>query len=250
MRILEATADTWIKRDTSQASTLPAKSKVAVKKGQKIPVNWIQQAGIHWLVELPKPVNGFFNWYVFQPHFKIVEQPPAPGSSSGGINPAGLKLIQSFEGLHRLRSDGKVEAYWDDLGQVWTIGWGTVAGVTRGMVITPQQADELKKQDLKRFEAAVRDLITVSINANQFSALVSFAYNAGIGALASSSTRRFLNQGDYRTAADRLLLWNKSGVPLRPVLGLARRRHAERAMFLGEDWERFIRPGWENLVQI
>jgi GH24 family phage-related lysozyme (muramidase) len=252
MRTLEAIANTWIKRDTLQAEALPDDQKFLVKAGDKLQANWIRQTGTHLLAELGTPINGFYNWYLFKPHFKLSEQAESgivetPGDS---ISEEGIALVKSFEGLHELLPDGKVKAYWDDLGGVWTIGWGTVNGVHRDMIITAEEADALKRRDLKRFEKAVNTMIDVPLNSKQFSALVSFAYNAGESSLFQSSLRRLLNAGDYRNAADRFLLWNKSGEPLRPVLGLARRRHAERALFLGEDWRQFTRPGWERLVRI
>ena len=68
------------------------------------------------------------------------------------------------------------------------------AGVRPGMRITAAEAESLLKRDLARFERAVSDLVTVPLTSDQFSALVSFTYNVGEGALASSTLLRLLNQ--------------------------------------------------------
>jgi GH24 family phage-related lysozyme (muramidase) len=139
-------------------------------------------------------------------------------------------LIQSFEGL-RLR------AYQDSVG-VWTIGYGTTAGVRPGMVITEEQALEFLRRDVDQFEAAVADLVTVLLTADQFSALVSFVYNLGAGSLRQSTLLKLLNQGNVHGAAEEFLRWNKAGGQV--LAGLTRRRNAERALFLSQDFTAFL----------
>lgn len=161
--------------------------------------------------------------------------PPAPpvaqpSFSSKGTNANGIRLIKSFEGL-RLR------AYQDAVG-VWTIGYGTTRNVQPGQVITEAEAERLLTQDVERFERDVNAAVTVPLNDNQFSALVSFAYNVGSEALRSSTLLRLLNAGDYQGAADQLPRWNQAGG--RVLAGLTRRRNAERALFLGQDFTRFL----------
>jgi GH24 family phage-related lysozyme (muramidase) len=153
------------------------------------------------------------------------------GSSSGKTSQDGVSLIKSFEGL-------QLTAYRDPVG-VLTIGYGTTKGVSPGMKITQSQAEAFLKQDLSQFEQAVKDNVKVSLNSDQFDALVSFTYNVGEGALASSTLLRLLNQGDYQGAADQFSRWNKGdgGVEL---AGLTRRRKAERALFLGQDYTAFL----------
>ncbi|HEY9643946.1 MAG TPA: glycoside hydrolase family protein [Coleofasciculaceae cyanobacterium] len=161
--------------------------------------------------------------------------PPRPaggsGSSNGKISQKGVDLVKSFEGGPYL------DAYRDPVG-VWTIGYGTTDGVKAGMRITKAQAEQYLQEDLTQFEKAVKDNVRVPLNTDQFSALVSFTYNVGEGALASSTLLRLLNQGDYQGAADQFLRWNKGGGQELP--GLTRRRNAERAMFLGQDYTAFL----------
>ena len=79
------------------------------------------------------------------------------------INDAGLKLIESFEGL-------RLDAYTDVAG-IWTIGYGHIRGVGPGMTITQDQATAFLRQDLGQAEASV-DAATSSVETddNQFAA--------------------------------------------------------------------------------
>ena len=93
------------------------------------------------------------------------------------------------------------------------------------------EIDALLAEDLHRFEAGVLRLCPASIdNDRHFAALVSFAFNVGLGNLQASTLRMKYNRGDFEGAADEFLKWRKSnGVVL---AGLERRRKAERYLFL------------------
>ncbi|MEM9168622.1 MAG: lysozyme [Pseudomonadota bacterium] len=140
---------------------------------------------------------------------------------------SGIALLKEFEGL-------ELEAY-QDIAGIWTIGYGhTGPDVKPGMRISEREAEALLRRDLRSREDAVSSLTSVSLNQNEFDALVSFVYNVGIGAYRGSTARKRLNRGNREGAADALTWWNKATVDgvLRPVLGLTRRRAAERALFL------------------
>lgn len=136
----------------------------------------------------------------------------------------GVKLITSFEGC-------STQAYWDKYGKVWTIGYGhTGPDVFKGQIISQQQAENLLKNDLKKFETYVnnKSYVPHQLNQNQFDALVSFTYNCGPGNLKKLVANRTLPE-----IANEILSYNKSkGKYLR---GLARRREAERKLFLSGD---------------
>ena len=139
----------------------------------------------------------------------------------------GIELLKRFEGL-------ELEAY-QDIAGIWTIGYGhTGPDVKPGMRISEREAEELLRRDLRPREQAVDNLTSVPLNQNEFDALVSFVYNVGVEAYRGSTARRRLNKGDREGAAEALTWWNKAtvGGVLRPVLGLTRRRAAERALFL------------------
>lgn len=139
------------------------------------------------------------------------------------LNEAGLSLIKQFEGL-------KLEAYQDVVG-IWTIGYGhTGPDVAKGMVITTADAEILLAKDIEKFEIGVRKLVSNACTSNQFSALVCFSFNVGLGALGKSTLLKKLVAGDISGAADEFLKWNKAGG--KEVAGLTRRRVAERQLFL------------------
>lgn len=142
------------------------------------------------------------------------------------ISDKGKIFIQNFEGL-------RLEAYQCSAG-VWTIGYGHTFGVQKGMKITKQQADDFFLKDVENFENMVKTLVRVPLCQGQFDALVSFAYNCGIGNLKSSTLLQLLNKGDYKGAAEQFLVWNKitKNGKLIPCEGLTNRRKAEREMFL------------------
>ena len=131
-------------------------------------------------------------------------------------NSKGIELIKSFEGCSLVAY--KCPA------NVWTIGYGHTQGVTEGMSISQKQADELLKEDLAKYEKYVEDT-KLELNENQFSALVSFAYNCGNGNLKKLIANRTLPE-----IAEAILLYRKAnGVVLN---GLVRRRKAERELYL------------------
>lgn len=136
----------------------------------------------------------------------------------------GRKFIESWEGLF-------LHTYNDGVG-VATIGYGhtTAAGppqVHYGMTITEAQADEILAADLASVEADVNRLVRVSLNQNQFDALVSFHFNTG--ALARSNVLKSINSQRFLEVPHDLSLWVHGGGHV--MLGLVRRRAAEARLF-------------------
>ena len=138
------------------------------------------------------------------------------------INKEGLELIKQFEGC-------KLKAYVCPAG-ILTVGYGSTGShVKPGMVITQEQAEELLRSDLRRFEDFVANRCAPATD-NQFSALVSFCFNVGQEALRTSTLRRLHLEGKYEAAADQFARWNKASGRVLP--GLVRRREAERALYV------------------
>jgi len=134
-----------------------------------------------------------------------------------------LTIIKSFEGL-------RLKAY-QDIGGRWTIGYGSTGpGIEPGVTWTEIEALQRLQQDVQTFIQGVMNLIKVPISDNQLAALTSFAYNLGLPDLKRSGLLRLLNQGKYREASDQFLLWDKVGSYTSD--GLAKRRRAERTLFL------------------
>ena len=140
-------------------------------------------------------------------------------------SPKGIALIKEFEGL-------RLKAY-KCPGGVWTIGYGHTAGVKPGMVITESQAEEFLKEDLLVFEKAVNNQ-NLSINQNQFDALVSLVYNIGIGNFKKSTLllKVRIDPGD-NSIMDEFLRWVYSKGRVLP--GLQRRRLAEVKLYFSNE---------------
>ena len=134
----------------------------------------------------------------------------------------GIALIKEYEGL-------RLGAYLCSAG-VLTIGYGHTGGVKEGDLITEQKAEQLLQDDLKKFENGVLRLVRVPLAQNQFDALVSFAFNLGVGNLGKSTLLKMLNDRDYKGAAGQFIRWNKAAG--KELAGLTRRRLAESALFL------------------
>ena len=132
-----------------------------------------------------------------------------------------IDLVKEFEGC-------KLDAYQDVVG-VWTIGYGHIEGVKQGDTISQQEADIILMSDLHDKAEEVSKLIHYDVTQNQFDALVSFAYNLGVGNLASSTLLKMINAGSADAAADQFLRWDKAGGV--EVEGLERRRKAEMELY-------------------
>jgi lysozyme len=97
--------------------------------------------------------------------------------------------------------------------------------------ISIEEAEDLLRKDLVKFEDYVNKQAPL-LNSNQFSAVVSFAFNLGCGNLGSSTLLKKLKEGDFDGASDEFGKWvyaNKKKLP-----GLVRRREEERKLFLKE----------------
>lgn len=155
------------------------------------------------------------------------------------VSQRGIDLIKHFESCLKAIGDGRFAAY-PDPAHGWdipTIGWGTIGyedgkRVSRGDVITQSRADELLAWEVGEKAESVNRLVTVDLNSDQFAALVSFAYNLGVGNLASSTLLKMLNRGDYIGASNEFLKWTRGNGKI--MAGLVRRRQSERNLFLGK----------------
>jgi len=137
------------------------------------------------------------------------------------VNQDGINLIKEFEGL-------RLTPYLCP-SRIWTIGYGHTRTVYDGMRITKEQAELLLQEDLRLFERAVARLVTAPLNDNQFSALVCFAFNVGVGNLESSTLLRLLNRGWYEQVPAQLMRWDHANGEV--MGGLARRRATEAQLW-------------------
>lgn len=139
-------------------------------------------------------------------------------------SPAGLALIQQFEGF-------SPTPYLCPAG-FWTIGYGHLireAELGRLMRVNEAEARTLLVRDVQVAEGAVGRFIAVALRPNQFDALMSFTFNLGAGALQRSRLRRVINRGEHEAVPAELMRWVWAGG--KKQLGLVRRRSAEAALY-------------------
>ena len=91
-----------------------------------------------------------------------------------------------------------LEAY-EDCAGVPTIGYGHTKNVQMGDRISKYWAKELLKDDVREVEQQVQEL-NVAQTQGQFDALVSFAFNLGIGRLKSSTLLKVIREGGSKNA--------------------------------------------------
>lgn len=143
------------------------------------------------------------------------------------VSPNGVGFIKQFEGL-------ELVSYQCQAG-VWTIGYGTTGPeIGPRMRVTKEEADRMFEDDLSVFEHGVNNYLKVKVNQNEFDALVSFAYNVGLGAFGSSTLLRLLNDNCAKQiVASEFLRWVKVQDG-KISEGLKIRREKEKQLFLSK----------------
>ena len=140
-------------------------------------------------------------------------------------NDKGVELIKQLEGF-------KSEPYVCSGGYL-TIGYGhKLLPSDRFNKITEARAGIILRKDLLRAERSVLKCIDNTLSDDQFSALVSFAFNVGGAALQRSSLRQKINYGLYKEAAKEFTKWVYAGG--KKITGLIRRRKIEQQLFMSD----------------
>jgi lysozyme len=139
------------------------------------------------------------------------------------LSASALVGIAGWEGF-------KGNAYQDIVG-IWTIGFGTTAGVKKGQTIDPVKALQRKLDDVKKFEGALKQCVKVPLHQHEYDAYLSLAYNIGPTAFCNSTLVRRLNEEKYDLACREILRWDKAGG--KAVRGLTLRREAEYRQCMG-----------------
>ena len=160
-------------------------------------------------------------WFTIEKLLQMIK------GSNMKISEEGKALIKKFEGC-------KLEAYLCPA-ERWTIAYGRIKNVKEGDTCTQEQAEAWLEEELIEYEDYVKKLVTVSLEQNQFDALVCWTYNLGPTNLNDSTMLKLLNAGDYHTVPNQMKRWNKSNGEV--LEGLVRRREAEALLFEGEAWE-------------
>jgi len=155
------------------------------------------------------------------------------------LDPKVIKLIAHHEGI-RLKP-------YQCPALIWTVGVGHVIDQSHIRVplaerkalpipngwdrtLSMGEVDEMLTTDLQSFESGVRRLCPNGLTPGRLGALTSFAFNVGLGNLQRSTIRIKHNRGEYESAADEFLKWNKAGG--KELKGLTNRRKDERALYL------------------
>ena len=133
--------------------------------------------------------------------------------------------------------------------KLWTIGVGHVLYPEQGKmpidqrdkfalkpedsrVFSKEEVDKILEKDLQRFVAGVLRYCPDHLNENRLGALVSFAFNVGLGTLQRSTLRQKHNRGDFEGVKQEFLKFTKGGGKVLP--GLVKRRNDEIALYFAE----------------
>ena len=144
------------------------------------------------------------------------------------LSKAGFKLLKKLEGC-------RLQAY-KDSGGVLTIGYGhtNAAGspyIFDDMCITQEQAEDILRRDVVKYENVVNSCVDVRLTQWQFDALVIFCYNVGISNFSSSKLVEVLNDRNFHAVPSQLRRWVHVNGKVNQ--GLVNRRNAEINMWLG-----------------
>lgn len=144
------------------------------------------------------------------------------------LNENGYNLICEFEGL-------KLKPYLCSA-KIPTIGYGNTYYPNGKRVtllddtITKEYAFEIFKTIADKFAKRVDDMVTSEITQNQFNALVSFAYNVGTGAFATSTLLKKVNNNPNDvTIKNEFLKWVRANKKV--IQGLVNRRNKEALIY-------------------
>jgi lysozyme len=143
---------------------------------------------------------------------------------------------EEWQGTEGRLPDGRFKATWDSIGGCWNIGPGLTQGITKTTVMTRNQIAEAFAKELVSFEEGVHKAVKVQVSNNEFTVLVSFAYNVGLGNFRSSTLLRVLNAGHSDQVPAQLKRWvhgHATGTTIIP--GLVNRRNAEIKLWMTPD---------------
>lgn len=134
-------------------------------------------------------------------------------------------VVMMFEGTAN-------ETYLDAVG-IPTICYGHTATAEPGMTATDAECAQLLQTDMRMALSGIAACVDGELQPNQWAALTSWTYNVGPGAACRSTLVRQINAGaPAEVWCEQLRRWTYAGG--RQLVGLVRRREAERALCLGE----------------
>lgn len=144
------------------------------------------------------------------------------------VSERGIRLIKHHEGIRN-------RPYRCAAG-LWTVGVGHLIGDGKSLpeswnrTFSKEEIDGILKRDLKRFEHGILKMLpNVPLRQHEFDALVSFAFNLGLGSFQRSTIRQALLRGNKKAAMESLIKYCRAGGKI--LKGLQIRRLDEKALF-------------------
>lgn len=155
------------------------------------------------------------------------------------ISARGIQLIKHWEGVRyrpyicsaRLHTIGVGHVLYPDQGRLPLDQRDTYPlKAEDNRVFSGAEVDGILGADLRRFEVGVAKLFPMVLTQGQNDALVSFAFNLGLGGVQRSTLRQKVLRGEIEEAANEFLKFTRGGGKILP--GLVKRRQDERLLFL------------------
>lgn len=156
------------------------------------------------------------------------------------VSSKGRNKVKWHEGNPKKKGEPVLTAYRLGDGMI-TVGWGhaekrRVSKFKVGQKITKEKAQELFKEDLQKASDGIRRIfqkweekgINVKLTQDQFDALVSITFNAGIGNVRMSDFIQSIKKNNFKKAGEQILKFKTSD----KFSGLAERRKEEAKPFL------------------
>lgn len=126
--------------------------------------------------------------------------------------------------------EGSAPTPYRDVTGIPTVCFGHTGNV-QNRTYSPDECQELLKQDMASANATVHRCIVSPMTIGQEAALTDAAYNIGPNIVCGSTLQRFANAGHWPAACEQLTRWDKAGGKQLP--GLVKRRASERALCEG-----------------
>lgn len=146
------------------------------------------------------------------------------GIIAAGALACAAPVVQHFEGL-------RTSTYLDPI-NIPTICYGHTLTATQGQTKSETECEALLRDDMQLALAGLASCVEADLQAHEWAALVSWAYNVGTDAACNSTLVRKINRGSASAEwCPELKRWTYAGGRVLP--GLVRRREAELSLCLG-----------------
>jgi lysozyme len=147
-----------------------------------------------------------------------------------GLSKKGAEFIAEFEGFMAECGEDPAGHCQIGFGTLIHLGACTRADRKEWGTISHDKALDMLRTEADNAWRVIEEFVTVPINQNQADALISFAYNVGVGAFMSSTLLKRINAGGTEHAIRyEFSRWVKASGQTLP--GLVRRREAEADLY-------------------